>query len=732
MVTWHDVDTRVGDNGFGKIDPYIDWAFGNNDAKIFRQSEIFRQNEYDRIPILLCLNGPITVAQFAEGAFFSDAARPEIWKEVVRVPPIYLQGGGPGQHAYFTALVQPVFFRFFTTGASPPASETATALLRTIARMAVSRNLLQGTIPEAGASLAPAVEPTGRGEEGTVVVGIIDDGIGFANCRFRTAEGHSRVEHIWLQDSDYNAAAARYGYGRSLSKADIDAQLHTSTYSGLVDEDEVYVKVGALDFGRKDGVSLRTVALHGSHGTHVMDLACGYDPGTAPKSEYTKGEDSRPIVCVQLPAATSEGTSGASLDTFVIDGIRYILDKADEIARSRSCGRLPVVINFSYGTIAGRHDGTSDIERAIDELIIARRGTKAPLQVVIPAGNSRLKKCHAHVAFVRKETASEAGSVQQLYWRVPPDDRTTNHLEIWLPPAPVGTASRVKLSVKPPFGEACLPLEEQVHTVRVWGETREKGMCYVRYSHVPEPTNRGMFLITLKPTEPAEDSETGALDLVVAPAGIWTIILENVSLECEDVAPEDVVHAWIQRDDTRYGHLPFGRQSFFDHADHVAFGDDGTVPDEDNEAGVIRRSGTLNAIATERHTIVVGGLRRSDMLAVDYSGEGPTSAAHRCGPDALAASDDSIVHSGVLAAGTRSGSVVALAGTSVAAPLITRMVADLMSQGKSADRAAVRALAAAEETAATDRPPRPSKTRGGKGRLNRPGLFSVPRVDATN
>ena len=161
-----------------------------------------------------------------------------------------------------------------------------------------------------------------------------------------------------------------------------------------------------------------------------MDAACGYAPGTAPKNESTRGEDSRPIVCVQLPAASSEGTSGASLDTFAVDGVRYILDKADEIARSRGCGRLPVVINFSYGTIAGRHDGTSDIERAIDELIGARQGTPAPVQVVMPAGNSRLKKCHAQVSFERGCSFFTRGSVKSLYWRVLPDDRTTSHLEI--------------------------------------------------------------------------------------------------------------------------------------------------------------------------------------------------------------------------------------------------------------------------------------------------------------
>jgi hypothetical protein len=561
-------------------------------------------------------------------------------------------------------------------------------------------------------------------EDGTVVIGIIDDGIAFANARFRTATDLTRVEHIWLQDGDYNAAAARYGYGCSFSKhgsGGIDELLRSSTYGGIVDEEEFYTKVGALGFGEMS--IFRTTALRSSHGTHVMDIACGYLPGAAPNRAGTRGEDNRPIVCVQLPAATSEGTSGASLDTFVVDGIKYILDKADEIAVSRNCGPLPVVINFSYGTIAGRHDGTSDIERAIDELICHGRREQASVQVVIPAGNSRLSRCHARESFSRKASFWKRGSSKSLDWRVLPDDRTTTHLEIWLPRGAHGPKSRITLSVKPPFGQTSKPLGETFRPVRVWGQTVEQGLCEVRYSHVPEPTNRGMFLVTLKATVPVENTNTGKMEDTVAPAGLWTITLENISL-----GPDDVVDAWIQRDDTRYGHLPFGRQSYFDDSKYERFSEDGKVPTVDQPKSAVKRAGTLNGIATGERTIIIGGFQRKSVLATDYSGEG--RAMSRVGPDALAASDDSIVHSGVLAAGTRSGSVVALTGTSVAAPQITRMVACLLAEGKPADRDAIRAIAESEERRTCEhRPPRPCEERGGAGRIERPLTVPVLRVD---
>ena len=332
-MKWHEVPLlRPGFNRFGQIDPYIDWSFGTGRSKLFVESET------SRFPLLLQLADGLSASDFSTGAIFGQGGKPNDWKETVRVPPLYLHNGdGFGGCSYFTTFVTKRFFKYFSE------QDWGDKLVHAIARMAVSGNLRDHTFPVEDPAAEPGQQsPIGNAEIGTVVIGVIDDGIAFANERFRTADNRSRVEHIWLQDGTYKAPAARYGYGCSLSKRDasgvdgIDTLLSRSTYSGLVDEDEVYAKAGAIAFGGERPWKLwvlRTGALRASHGTHVMDIACGYAPGAAPKNESTRGEDSRPIVCVQLPAASSEGTSGASLDTFAVDGIGYILDKADEIAR---------------------------------------------------------------------------------------------------------------------------------------------------------------------------------------------------------------------------------------------------------------------------------------------------------------------------------------------------------------------------------------------------------------
>jgi hypothetical protein len=138
------------------------------------------------------------------------------------------------------------------------------------------------------------------------------------------------------------------------------------------------------------------------------------------------------------------------------------------------------------------------------------------------------------------------------------------------------------------------------------------------------------------------------------------------------------------------------------------------------QSRVVRR-GTINAMGTGRQAVVIGGFRRSDYAASRYSGSGPIVSPPgivgpwRVGPDATAVADDSVALHGVLAAGTRTGSVFAMDGTSVAAPQITRLIAGLMTAGLASDRAAVQAIATTVDPA----PPLPPR-RGGAGRIEMP------------
>src|SRR5512134_4005559 len=176
-----------------------------------------------------------------------------------------------------------------------------------------------------------------------------------------------------------------------------------------------------------------------------------------------------------------------------------------------------------------------------------------------------------------------------------------------------------------------------------------------------------------------------------------------------------MVHAWIERDDTPYGYQKRGRQSYFDDARYQRFDDGGRYVEIDQFNCPVKRATLISSIATGGCPIVIGGLLRKEMLAVRYSAGGPVLAP--CGtanadpyrPDATTVSDTSRVLGGVVAAGSHSGSAVAMNGTSVAAPQITRWVAEQLAGGNPlypGNRAAVQKLAKDQE-AAKFPPPRP-------------------------
>jgi hypothetical protein len=601
----------------------------------------------------------------------SDAAEFAKQNDVL-VPAFYTNPIHDAKHtAYCTALLDQKFFESLQRN-------------RSISRIAVLPPIDEQSVP--GASPAQDSLPRLEAAEGepkpdTVVIGVIDYGIAFAHERFRLNQDETRIEYFWVQDAPREEAVAGepitqkavnpVPYGRELNKGQIDNLLVADAESRSVDEDILYRRAA----GHLGHHWLRSVSKRVAHGTHVMDLACGY-------GLTDEGRKRRPIVCVQLPDATTADTSGENLDAYALDGIRYILDRADAIARQQDWASLPVVINFSFGNVAGPHDGTSELEEAIDELIDAHPN----LNVVIPSGNSHLGRLHAEFAF------DGPGQPVDLHWRVLPDDRTPSFLEIWLPlevwlPGvdPKDKVSRRKIVVDREKRASPINLRIDVpgHTTKGALANAAPGdglrlladngdvLCEARYHFVAAPTNRGMFLIALQPTRRNEPS-TGSPANPVAPSGTWTITLENVSLK-----PENRVEAWIHRDDTPYGFSRRGRQSYFDHACYERFDHGGRVIEVDRGDCFIKRAGSMNAIATGKRTFVVGGYVRRTEEPARYSAGGPV-AHHwpRRGPDAVAVSDESLVLRGVLAAGTRSGSVVTLDGTSVAAPQATRMKAD--------------------------------------------------------
>jgi hypothetical protein len=243
-----------------------------------------------------------------------------------------------------------------------------------------------------------------------------------------------------------------------------------------------------------------------------------------------------------------------------------------------------------------------------------------------------------------------------------------------------------------------------------------------------------MVLVAVAPTASFDQKRD------VAPSGTWQVAIKNLN-----TSGTLDVDAWIQRDDTPFDFPRHGRQSCFADEKYQRFEGDETVStvprargrlkadDEGNADSDIKRSGTINSIATGAELTVVAGFRRSDGEAAPYSSSGPgvESAAGQPPkrvPDLSAASEDSIGCHGILAAGTRSGSAVAINGTSVAAPAVTRRISRQMAAGTWGGRAAFNdEIQGEESTKPPHYKPTPPDSRVGLGRIRTPLVIKVVR-----
>jgi hypothetical protein len=622
-------------------DPYFEWANETQFAYLFAGRREMRPEER-WFPVILELAKSQNVRGFARREWH----HPQQSSPHIAIPELFANLGDWARDArYCTAMLRKVFIEEFHKDKS---------LRSVINRMEIGLPLKS---EHQATSWKGAAKK--KAKRGTVVTGIIDDGLAFANERFRMKPAETRIEYLWNQDGLPTAPPAGFFDGWEIVKdtvPGIDDLLRACTHAGIVDEDEVYARARHIDYTRSIH---KPVGLHGAHGTHVMDIAAGHSLASAP--------DDRPIVAVQLPVATTADTSGATLAKYALEGLYYILERADSLAPAP----LPVVVNLSYGMIAGPHNGSSILEAGIEQLIGLRSAhdCDAPLSVVLPAGNSHLARCHAQFKL------AGSGKEQPLSWKVMPDDTTPSFMEIWMPDLGASTPS-CELVVTTPTG-ATTPQPIQPGEEWVWKDGNDV-LCKVLYLTTLAPgRTRPMIFIALAPTFSVDGARK------VAPSGTWIVKLKKKN------AGPATIDAWIQRDDTPYGYPRRGRQSRFDddEKNYPYWDSMGREEENDSTASYIQRKGSVNAIATGQSSIVMGAFIRKDWRPAKYSAGGPVihptgrGLPKDDGPDAVAVSDDSRVQLGILASGTRSGSKVPINGTSVAAPQITRWAAERMAAG---------------------------------------------------
>jgi hypothetical protein len=497
------------------------------------------------------------------------------------------------------------------------------------------------------------------------VLALIDDSLAVAHANLQAA-GRPRTAFLWRQDGHGRGRhPVDLGYGHELTAADIQAAMQACTNAeGVVDEAATYVELGLSVLGRSwptGRVPFHALDLPASHGTHVADIAAGPrtvaarvanlppDRDAPPTWDAANDEASRcPLIAVQLDTRTVADTSGASMNVALMDALAYVLSRCD--------ARAEIVANLSYGTQAGPHDGTSWLESAMDHLIGLSGGR---LQIAVAAGNSYQLRTHANVCLA-------PGASATLHWRVQPDDRTPSFLELWIEEGRPG----IRIEVTPPGGAALPALS--VGQSGIWRDGHRMPVATLIYPERVATGTRGTCaLLALAPTFSFDAG------VATADAGVWRVRLHNTG----SVAA--VVDGTIERDDVVIASRTGARQSHFEDDPALAVGqqyDLDAFLDDPARATPVRRSGSFSSIAGGSRVVSVGAnLLAEPTQWAHYSPTSPDPDAGRPGrpgvvkvPTTVQAGDETRVLHGLTAAGSRSGQVVRLAGTSAAAPQIAR------------------------------------------------------------
>lgn len=415
----------------------------------------------------------------------------------------------------------------------------------------------------------------------------------------------------------WQASAA--GYGRELGANRLQALCEAA---GASPERErlLYEELGL------DEVLRAEMQGRPEHATFVLDTLAGrpdlQDLAASARPGVADAASDAPLVLVSVPSARPGQTSGAATVAQVLDALHYILDQA-----RRHAPEATVVVNVSLGMLAGPHDGSSLIERAIDALM----EDQPHLLVVIAAGNNGADLLVDPGLGTNARAELRPGEAARLSWRLQPEDPTDSFLEFWWQGEDL---DGLELCVLEPFASGGLRLGQSQ-------DLRHGGRLLARWLlQAGSKEGQGRGQLSLAPVAGAR----GGL-----PGGCWTLGLRNVG-------PSTLrVDARVQGDLPRWD-LPEPVQSVL----------------ADAEGLVLGGAGSLNGLATGHWPLVVLAAFLDDGRDTPFSSK-PLHARQHV---AHAVAEEGVLAGGLVASGATTGSLVRMGGTSVAAPVAARIWAN--------------------------------------------------------
>lgn len=166
-----------------------------------------------------------------------------------------------------------------------------------------------------------------------VLLAVLDSGIDYRRQDFRKDDGSTRIRYLWDQTIASGTPPEGFAIGSEYSREQINEALASDTGSTLASS------VPSIDVS--------------GHGTAVAGIAAGY---AANAEEYEGAAPSADLLIVKLGLPREDGFPRT---TEIMRGVAYAVRKALSL-------EMPLVINLSFGNSYGSHDGSSLLERFLD------------------------------------------------------------------------------------------------------------------------------------------------------------------------------------------------------------------------------------------------------------------------------------------------------------------------------------------------------------------------------
>lgn len=379
----------------------------------------------------------------------------------------------------------------------------------------------------------------GRPAEGSgVAIAFIDTGIDYHHPDFSLSNGSTRILAIWDQTIEGKPPKG-FSYGYECLREEIE--------DGSCPE---YDEMG--------------------HGTHIASIAAGAGRmgpyrGVAPEAYLIVVKSGRPAC---------NGKEWFMEEDEIIDGIRYAAEKAEELG-------LRLVINLSIGSNSGAHDGSTPIEKVIDEL------SEKGVVTVVAAGNSAEDGIHAMGDF------TEIGELT-LNWVLAPQT-TEFQIDLTLDPD-----ESVEVELHTPYGSARGNRSIGPIKVEMYSNIYEAGKDIIVYASLAR-------------------QDVG--DLAEKPWSLKIIATET--------SGEAVWHAWISSDTCSTSREHFTPSSQYNITEYYTVGVPATARNAIAVGAYVTKNRWTN-IYGKTHEII---MEKGELLY--FSGRGPTKDG-RVKPDLTA------------------------------------------------------------------------------------------------